>query len=159
MNKLTIPALLLGVVMVAGAFAFMPVQEASTVHTTGTAQGSSSVARTMTITAGDDITLTCGSLSACVIEEIYVTDNNSGTVVLTDATLVINSDSLIIRTSTIASISQDDSGAFIAGSLTDDDHNSLVIPAGLVLTVANSGTSTDITVTVISSGAITIDQT
>ena len=33
MNKLTIPALLLGVVMVAGAFAFMPVQEASTVHT------------------------------------------------------------------------------------------------------------------------------
>ena len=36
MNKLAIPALLLGVVMVAGAFAFMPVQEASTVHATGT---------------------------------------------------------------------------------------------------------------------------
>jgi hypothetical protein len=34
MNKITIPALLLGVVMIAGAFAFMPVQEASTVHTT-----------------------------------------------------------------------------------------------------------------------------
>jgi len=33
MNKITIPALLLGVVMIAGAFAFMPVQEASTVHT------------------------------------------------------------------------------------------------------------------------------
>ena len=32
MNKLTIPALLLGVVMIAGVFAFMPVQEASTVH-------------------------------------------------------------------------------------------------------------------------------
>ena len=33
MNKIAIPALLLGVVMIAGAFAFMPVQEASTVHT------------------------------------------------------------------------------------------------------------------------------
>jgi hypothetical protein len=36
MNKITIPALLLGVVMIAGAFAFMPVQEASTVHTGAT---------------------------------------------------------------------------------------------------------------------------
>ena len=32
MNKLVIPALLLGVVMVAGAFAFVPVGEAATVH-------------------------------------------------------------------------------------------------------------------------------
>jgi len=36
MNKLVIPSLLLGVVMIAGAFAFMPVQEASTVHLSGT---------------------------------------------------------------------------------------------------------------------------
>jgi len=35
MNKIAIPTLLLGVVMIAGAFAFMPVQEASTVHTGG----------------------------------------------------------------------------------------------------------------------------
>jgi len=34
MNKLTIPAILVATVMVAGIFAFMPVQEASTVHTT-----------------------------------------------------------------------------------------------------------------------------
>ena len=34
MNKLTIPAILVATVMVAGAFAFMPVQQASTVHTT-----------------------------------------------------------------------------------------------------------------------------
>ena len=33
-SKIMIPSLLLGVVMIAGAFAFMPVQEASTVHTT-----------------------------------------------------------------------------------------------------------------------------
>jgi len=37
MNKLTIPAILVATVMVAGAFAFMPVEQASTVHTTNTA--------------------------------------------------------------------------------------------------------------------------
>ena len=36
MNKLTIPAILVATVMVAGIFAFMPVQQASTVHTTAT---------------------------------------------------------------------------------------------------------------------------
>jgi len=36
MNKLTIPAILVATVMVAGIFAFMPVQQASTVHTTST---------------------------------------------------------------------------------------------------------------------------
>jgi len=34
MNKITIPAILVATVMVAGAFAFMPVEQASTVHTT-----------------------------------------------------------------------------------------------------------------------------
>jgi len=34
MNKVVIPALLTAVVMIAGIFAFMPVNEASTVHTT-----------------------------------------------------------------------------------------------------------------------------
>ena len=37
MNKLTIPALLVATVMVAGVFAFAPVEQASTVHTTSTA--------------------------------------------------------------------------------------------------------------------------
>ena len=36
MNRLTIPAILVATVMVAGIFAFMPVQQASTVHTSGT---------------------------------------------------------------------------------------------------------------------------
>ena len=34
MNKLTIPVILVATVMIAGAFAFMPVEQASTVHTT-----------------------------------------------------------------------------------------------------------------------------
>ena len=36
MNKLTIPTILAATVLVAGIFAFMPVQQASTVHTSGT---------------------------------------------------------------------------------------------------------------------------
>ena len=36
MNKLTIPAILVATVLVAGIFAFMPIQQASTVHTSGT---------------------------------------------------------------------------------------------------------------------------
>jgi hypothetical protein len=34
MNNKAIPTLLIATIMIAGAFAFMPVQEASTVHTT-----------------------------------------------------------------------------------------------------------------------------
>ena len=36
MNKLTIPTILVATVMVAGMFAFIPVEQASTVHTSGT---------------------------------------------------------------------------------------------------------------------------
>ena len=67
MNKLVIPSLLLGVVMIAGAFAFMPVQEASTVHTTATgASGQLSVVSSASvlgavITGGTTTTLTCST--------------------------------------------------------------------------------------------------
>ena len=40
MNKLTIPVILVATVMVAGIFAFMPVEQASTVHTTIQGAGS-----------------------------------------------------------------------------------------------------------------------
>jgi len=52
MNKLTLPALLLGVVMIAGAFAFMPVQEATTVHTVS---GNGLISETETATMLDDV--------------------------------------------------------------------------------------------------------
>jgi len=62
MNKITIPALLLGVVMIAGAFAFMPVQEASTVHTSAANLVNQSVIKTvteteLTVTAAQVITI------------------------------------------------------------------------------------------------------
>ena len=44
MNKLTIPAILAATVMVAGIFAFMPVEQASTVHTTSILPGTTGIA-------------------------------------------------------------------------------------------------------------------
>jgi len=61
MNKLAIPTLLVATIMVAGAFAFMPVEQASTVHTTAAAYDvkiAESVADTDTET-GETFTLTC----------------------------------------------------------------------------------------------------
>ena len=80
MNKITIPALLLGVVMVAGIFAFMPIQEASTVHTTVLA-GSTDISHTQATStgAGNDFTITCPTDSdGCHILEAYLTDPEAG---------------------------------------------------------------------------------
>ena len=83
MNKITIPTLLLGVVMIAGAFAFMPVQEASTVHTSVT--GASDQIKVITaaavdgtvITGGTSTTLTCAT--GCIVNGITITfvDSNN----------------------------------------------------------------------------------
>jgi len=60
MNKLTIPAILVATVMVAGIFAFMPVEQASTVHTTAAGQGfKTATVGTADFDAGDIVTLTC----------------------------------------------------------------------------------------------------
>ena len=74
MNKITIPALLLGVVMIAGAFAFMPVQEASTVHTTsGNSAIQELVSEITGAVADEDILLTCPATSSgCHILEVFV---------------------------------------------------------------------------------------
>jgi len=62
MNKIVFPALLVATIMVAGAFAFMPIEQASTVHTTATG---GVVIETLTFTdtdlteATDVYTLTC----------------------------------------------------------------------------------------------------
>ena len=60
MNKLTIPAILVATVMVAGIFAFMPVEQASTVHLSGTITGVASqiilVSGVITPAAGGDAT-------------------------------------------------------------------------------------------------------
>jgi len=55
MNKIAIPAILVATVMVAGMFAFMPVEQASTVHTSGDIV-SDDVITTIDIDDGTDIT-------------------------------------------------------------------------------------------------------
>jgi len=73
MNKLTIPAILVATVMVAGIFAFMPVQQASTVHTTiGTLQV---VPCAKSMTGGDTTDTTCTFTTtgnAMIIHQITV---------------------------------------------------------------------------------------
>ena len=78
MNKIAIPALLLGVVMIAGAFAFMPVQEASTVHTTilaGSMEPFAATTAAVATASGGQLTatFTCTSGQTCVIYDAVVT--------------------------------------------------------------------------------------
>ena len=80
MNKLTIPTILVATVMVAGIFAFAPVQNASTVHTTildGTQ------ALTVTVTAQPIVS---DNLDATAGADSLVVDAGDGTV---DVILVI----------------------------------------------------------------------
>ena len=75
MNKLTIPAILVATVMVAGVFAFMPVEQASTVHTTVIASISASCdAATTTVAAGGAETFDIDSTNggAFIIDSIQV---------------------------------------------------------------------------------------
>jgi len=60
MNKIAIPALLVATVMVAGAFAFVPVEQASTVHLSAEGQGfKTATVGTTDFDAGSIVTLTC----------------------------------------------------------------------------------------------------
>ena len=59
MNKLTIPAILVATVMVAGIFAFIPVEQASTVHTTIQANTMKLVTVSTTCTATDATATAC----------------------------------------------------------------------------------------------------
>jgi len=79
MNKLMIPAILAATVLVAGIFAFMPVEQASTVHTTIQASTTHLVDTTVEATAsGDNFLITCPATSdGCIINEIYVDNENA----------------------------------------------------------------------------------
>ena len=68
MNKIAIPALLVATVMVAGMFAFAPVEQASTVHTTAASTENS--IKYVTVTATCDVTV--GDIDDCDQIEIDV---------------------------------------------------------------------------------------
>ena len=78
--KFYIPIILALTIVIAGVFAFMPVQEASTVHTT-ILEGSMNLVQVQaTSTADDDdFLITCPATSdGCLIKEIYVDDDLAG---------------------------------------------------------------------------------
>jgi len=78
MNKLTIPAILVATVMVAGIFAFMPIEQASTVHqsTTGPQRLSEDI---ILVTVEDtDLVIECPATSnGCVILDVYIEENDT----------------------------------------------------------------------------------
>jgi len=95
MNKLIIPTILTATVLVAGMFAFMPVQQASTVHTTvqaNTAQFSIQTANGNAAGAGETITITCPAASdGCTILDLIIfNDDNANTLVLDTVVVTFN---------------------------------------------------------------------
>jgi len=95
MNKLTIPTILVATVMVAGIFAFMPVQQASTVHDTiqaNTAQFSVQTANGNAAGAGETITITCPAASdGCTILDVIIfNDDNADPLVLDTLVVTFN---------------------------------------------------------------------
>jgi len=86
MNKLTIPAILVATVMVAGIFAFMPVEQASTVHTSGTitiANDAITAAKIATGAIGAD-ELATDAITSAELEATAITEIQSLQIVLTD---------------------------------------------------------------------------
>ena len=157
MNKLTIPAILVATVMVAGIFAFIPVEQASTVHTTGTTQGTTSTTTTGAFATAGDLVFTCGALSGCVIQEIYINSDGTAasvlsTVILTNGgtgaiQLAANVPDIVAVAATTITIVE--SGA---GTVTP-----IVIPAGDSIAIAAAdGVNGDVTVTTVSSGVVTV---
>ena len=91
MNKLIIPAILAATVMVAGIFAFMPVERASTVHTTIIAEVQSS-------TVLSDNSITAAKLAADAITEIN--DGSLGSDVLTAFTTDLGAADVTVTSTT-----------------------------------------------------------
>jgi len=76
LNKLAIPAILVATVMVAGIFAFIPVQQASTVHTTNTINlaANSVSAAALAADAVVEIQTRLGGLSILTLTDADVTE-------------------------------------------------------------------------------------
>ena len=84
MNKVVIPILLSLTVVIAGIFAFIPVQEAATVHTVVMANTMRMDEINLAATAADqDLIITCPATSdGCRILELYMQENGAGDIEL-----------------------------------------------------------------------------
>ena len=160
MNKLTIPALLLGVVMIAGAFAFMPVQEASTVHTTGITQGTTSTTTTVAFATAGNLVFNCGADSGCVIQEIYLTSDGTAVSVLSTVILTTATTGALTLAATVDNITADNTATVSIVGDAQGTGTPIIIPAGdSVAIAAADGVNGNVTVTTVSSGVVTVDAT
>lgn len=97
MIKYTIPIVLASIVLVAGIFAFMPIQQATTVHTTIQASTVQLVDSELTSanTADQDIVITCPVTSdGCQILEVYVEETTGNDVVFDAIDATIDGDAI-----------------------------------------------------------------
>ena len=101
MNKIVIPAILVVTVLVAGIFAFMPIDKATTVHTT---LQSASDATTQTTTITDDIA------DEVRDQDRYVYWNIDATATITDMVLIPDSNVDISGNLTAALLDEGSSG-------------------------------------------------
>jgi len=136
MNKLVIPTILLATVMVAGIFAFSPIDEATTVHTTGTITVDSSDSNSLNVSVFNgevsedipttgilELILNTGGTSDVTID-IFVTDNLGVPVtglVAADFTFIeqdiSGGDNTTVDTTTFAEVG---SGLYTFGADADD---------------------------------------
>ena len=109
MNKFTIPAILLSTVMVAGMFAFMPVEQASTTHTSATGILESTMTpfkvacAEVTIAGGSEdgeITLDVNGANPVIVKAIYF-ESGTGSGAVTDADDIIILDDIRVDTVTL----------------------------------------------------------
>ena len=159
MSNFTIPIILVFTVVVAGVFAFAPIENASTVHTqifANSAHISEDSASVVAGAAGEDITVTCPTNSnGCHILDIYIRENDGigNSMNLDTANAVI--DDVVYEIALDLNIDLNE------GAQAVPTVSGVAIGAGDTLTIAVSGTSTTYSVHVIASveGNTEIDVT
>ena len=159
MSNFTIPIILVFTVVVAGVFAFAPIENASTVHTqifANSAHISEDSASVVAGAAGEDITITCPTVSnGCHILDIYVRENDG-----TGNSMNIDTANAVID-NIIYEIAADLNIDLNEGAQAVPTVSGVAIGAADTLTIAISGTSTTYSVHVIASveGNTEIDVT
>ena len=99
MMKIAIPVLLVSIVMIAGIFAFMPIDKATTVHTTIQGSQLNSIASDFTTDTSINVTATCGGTAGFLV---YYTFTNGTGQTEDDALATLNIDDLSAGNTDIA---------------------------------------------------------
>jgi len=162
MNKLTIPAILVATVMVAGIFAFMPVEQASTVHDTIQAtslqiQTVDSTPAAFAISDDDVLEITSTDAYSLLAITCTIADPNGGIADLAAPTITVDGEA------GTAGSDQPDPGTsltykvIVDGAIyvSEGGADSIVLDYGLI-TTASGDETIDCTVAFLASGDDTI---